>query len=436
MPAGYYVIVRLGRMLPGDPLLTLRLPSILGYLLTLLGSYWFVSKRLPSSAGLAAVLLLTLSPFRECTLEARSYSLLVGFLAIAAVCWQRIGEKRFMTALFALFLALAVSCHHLAVVTISCFGIAELASTLLWRRIRLRVWAACLFAALPFFMSLPLLLHYRDVFGKNFWAQPSWSMAHLTYGDYLGTRRHTRFGSDPFLYSDGWRLADAWHPATPGRHRVHPARDRPGRRLSALPCRAGCARQAARVRLHVSIRMAGHPRAGLWNTVFASKYLAQIAFRLSAGGAADRLRGSRRRQFRMPRNGDTALVDERWARLAQLSSSEPGVPVEIGNPMAYLEADEYAPPELRDRLGMVVNSDIATGLGWSDTPDKTNRLLAQFIPLRVESLAKFQLAHPKFILYSGGDWLTQYLVENGYHLFLLAEDNDGSSLYVAERSEH
>ncbi len=74
-------------------------------------------------------------------------------------------------------------------------------------------------------------------------------------------------------------------------------------------------------------------------------------------------------------------------------------------------------------------------MGWSDTPDKTNSLLAQFIPLRIESLTKFQLAHPKFILYSGGDWLTQYLVENRYHLFLLATENDGSALYVAERSE-
>src|SRR5271167_829888 len=64
MPPGYYVMVRLGGMLPGDPLVTFRLPSIFGYLLTLLGIYWFVRKRLPLSAGLAAVVLITLSPFR------------------------------------------------------------------------------------------------------------------------------------------------------------------------------------------------------------------------------------------------------------------------------------------------------------------------------------------------------------------------------------
>ena len=57
MPLGYYVFVQLARILPGDPHVTLRLPSILGYLLTLLGVYWFARKRLPAFAGLAAVFL-------------------------------------------------------------------------------------------------------------------------------------------------------------------------------------------------------------------------------------------------------------------------------------------------------------------------------------------------------------------------------------------
>jgi uncharacterized membrane protein len=100
-PLGYYLIARAANMLPGDPLVTLRLPSILGYLMTLLGVYWFVQKRLPAIAGLAAVILIALSPLRAFALDARPYALLVGFFAISAVLWQRIGEKRFMTPLFA-----------------------------------------------------------------------------------------------------------------------------------------------------------------------------------------------------------------------------------------------------------------------------------------------------------------------------------------------
>lgn len=435
MTAGYYVIIRLGRMLPDDPFVTLRLPSILGYLMTLLGSDWFVSKRLPLSAGLAAVLLITLSPFRECALEARSYSLLVGCLAIAAVCWQRIGERRFMTALFALFLALAVSSHHLAVVTIFCFGIAELAWTLLSRRIRWRVWGACLLAAAPFFMSLPLLLHFRDVFGKHFWSLPSWSMTYLTYGDYLGLDATLALVLILFfvLMAGGSLMRGIRQP-----------RDGIGFTLPEIVLVSGFLLYPALLVVLTKLLGSGYTSRygwpGILGLVFGSLYLLQNIWRrplsvylLAALLIAFAVQGIG--NFRMPRNADTARADQRWVRLAALSRSEPGVPVAIGNPMRYLEADEYAPPELRDRLRMVVDSDIATSLGWSDTPDKTNSLLAQFIPLRVESLAKFQLAHPKFILYSGGDWLTQYLVENRYHLFLLATENDGSALYVAERSE-
>ena len=194
MPPGYYVLVQLARILPGDPHVTLRLPSILGYILSLLGVYWFARKRLPVSAGLTTVVLITLSPFRGFALEARSYALLVGFLAISAVLWQRIDEKRFMTPLLALFLTLAIASHHLAVVVISSFGIAELAWTLLSRRIRWGVWAACLLATCPFFISLPSLLHYRAIFGRHFWARPGWSQAVSTYGYYLGLDSQSDFG--------------------------------------------------------------------------------------------------------------------------------------------------------------------------------------------------------------------------------------------------
>lgn len=64
MPLGYYLIVRVARLVPGEVLITLRLPSILGYLMTLLGVYLFVRKRLPAIAGLAGALLITLTPFR------------------------------------------------------------------------------------------------------------------------------------------------------------------------------------------------------------------------------------------------------------------------------------------------------------------------------------------------------------------------------------
>jgi hypothetical protein len=126
--------------------------------------------------------------------------------------------------------------------------------------------------------------------------------------------------------------------------------------------------------------------------------------------------------------------DERWTKLTELSREETDIPVVIANGNTYLEAMQYAPLELRARLVNVIDEDIEARLLGSDTLDKTNRLLARFIPLRIVDLAAFQAADNRFILYSGGDgdWLTQYLVESRYHLRLVSKDPRGSS-YIAER---
>jgi hypothetical protein len=441
MPLGYYLLVRAARMLPGDAHVTLRLPSILGYLITLLGVYWFARKRLPAFAGLAAVFLITLSPYRWYALEARSYSLLVGFLAISAVLWQRIGERRFMTPLFALFLTLAISCHHLAVVAISAFGVAELTWTLLSRRIRWGVWAACLLATSPFFMSLPVLLHYRDVFGKNFWSRPSWGAVISSYVNYLGldlTLALVLIACFGLVLSDSARrMRRTPEEGSFGEHRVG---------TPEIILIGGFLCFPALLVVLTKLLHSGYtPRYG-WPAILGLAlgpvYLARtvwlkpcsayllvallIAFAYQSG-----------RDFRRLYKVGPSPVDGRWSRLAELSGSQPSLPVVIGSPIEYLEAAEYSPPELRDRLVGVVDEDIATRLVGADTPDKTNRLLAQFIPLHVEDLAAFQAAHQRFILrsdaaYGDYDWFTQYLVERRYHLSLLSKDAS-VSLYIAER---
>jgi len=437
MPPGYYIIVRLGSMLPGDPHVTLRLPSILGYILTLLGVYWFVRKRLPAFAGLAAVFLITLTPFREFAMEARSYSLLVGFLAISAVLWQRIGEKRFMTPLFVLFLILAVSCHYLAVVAISAFGAAELIWSFLWRRIRWGVWAACLLASCPFFLELPLIVHLREVTGKHFWSPVHWDMMCTTYADYLGLDWKLAL---VFIVFFGITVGYSLLRTLPRLAAGSLARD------FALPeivlVGGFLFYPALLIALAKLLNNSGYtPRYGwpaILGLVVGAVYLVRpiwlksssgyllvallIVFAVQEGG-----------DFRRLYQAGSTRMDERWTKLVKLSRDETGIPVVIGSGHRYLEAAEYAPPELRDRLVVVVDEDAATRLVGSDTCDKTLRLLAEFIPLRVADLAAFQAADQKFILSSGGtrDWLTQYLVESRYHLRLLSEDA-GGSFYIAD----
>jgi hypothetical protein len=447
MPPGYYVIVQLARMLPGDPHVTLRLPSIFGYILTLLGVYLFTRKRLPELAGLIAVVLITLSPFRAYALEARSYSLLVGFLAISAVLWQRIDEKRFMIPLFALFLTLAVSCHYLAVVTISCFGIAELTWTILSRRIRWGVWAACVLATTPFFLSLPILLHYRDVFGENFWSRPIWYTAVETYKSY-----YLVDGIRPTLvliFFFGIMVCDSllrmfrkprktshecdFSPpeiTLVGSFLFYPA-------LLVLLTKLFGSGYTSRYGWPVILGLvlgSVYVFRTIWLKPYSTQLLGALLIVFALQGGLDFSRLSK---------ASSSGLNERWIRLAELSRDEAGIPVVIGSAVEYLEATKYAPPELRDRLVQVFDADIAVRLVGCDTADKSNRSLAHFIPLRVEDIAPFQAAHRRFILYSGGtiDWITPYLIERKYRLRLFSKDSVGAvwsiekglfSIYIVE----
>jgi 4-amino-4-deoxy-L-arabinose transferase-like glycosyltransferase len=466
MPPGYYVFVRLARMVPGAPEFTLRLPSILGYILSLLGVYWFARKKLPVSAGLAAVLLITLSPFRCYALEARSYALLTGCLAIAAALWQRIGERRFMTPLFALFLALAVSCHYYAVVTVSLFGIAELTWTILSRRIRWGVWTACLVATAPFFAGLPILLAFRNIFSKNFWARPDWSTALWTYTLYIGPAvaialvvtfafaivvddSLPRISRRP---GEGSLEGNFSPPelALVGGFLFYPALLVVLTKLS----HAGYAERYGWPAILGVALIAAHSFRSIW-LKSSSAYL--LAALLIFSGFQSRLDfihlpnvlepavALEEREIRKPAAilaGSTRL-DQRWIRLAELTRGEPRIPIVISSGVTYLEAAEYAPPELRARLVEVVDPENATRLTGKDTTEKANRIMAAFVPLQVVDLAKFQAGHERFIVYSYSpastrgdgvnydDWVTEYFVEKGYHLRLLSPVD--SALYIVEQ---
>jgi hypothetical protein len=438
MSIGYYALVRLANVVPGDPQVILRLPSIIGYLLSLVEVYCFARKRLPIAAGLTAVLMMTLSPFRTYAVEARSYSLMVGSLAIAAVFWQRIGERQFMTPLFALLLTLAVASHNLAVVTISCFGVAELAATVLARRIRWGVWFACLLATSPFFLSLPLLMHLRDIYGQYFWAQPDWRTVFSTYKDFLGVN----LGIFPIvlILFLGLIVTNAFVRML----------GQPGQRLGesgfSLPeilLVSGFLLYPALLVVLTKAAGGGYtPRYG-WPVIFGlalgSVYLIHIIWRkpfsaylLIALLIAFAARDSN--EFRRFYKDGSTRADPRWTRLSELSSSEPNVPVVIST--LYMEAVEYAPRELRDRLVRVVDPNASRRILGFDTSDMNFNLLAQFIPLRVEDLVQFEGARHRFLLYSGGgvDWITQYLVTEKYCLRLLSHENFEYSIYLVERS--
>jgi hypothetical protein len=106
--------------------------------------------------------------------------------------------------------------------------------------------------------------------------------------------------------------------------------------------------------------------------------------------------------------------------------------------VTHLEAVQYAPADLRDRLMEVVDVDTSTRLTGTDSVDRTNGLLARYVPLHIKDLTRFEGACGKFLLYSDGrmDWLTGYLMQKGYQLRLLSSelsDEQISQIYLINR---
>ena len=389
MPPGWYALMHFVGMLPGDPHVILRLPSILGYVLSLLGVYWFARRRVPPVSALAAVALISLSPFRAYAIEARPYALLVGFLAISAALWQRIGQNRLMTPLFAPFLALAVSCHDYAVVAISSFGIAELAFSLLSRRIRWGVWAACLLATGPFLLGLPLLLHFREVYGSNYWARPGWATVLTTYASYLGLDWKLALVLILFF---GITLVGlvARRLRSPGEER-----SRSGFRIPEIFLLAGFLLYPALLVVLAKLQGGGYASRYGWPSLLGLVLGAVFLIRTSRlRRDSARLVGALLIVFVIQGGQDSRDLlkarpnpEDRWSRLAELSRADTGIPVVIGSGLRYLEATHYASPDLRNRLVYVVDDDIAIRLAGTDSVDKSNRLLGHFLPVQGEDAA-------------------------------------------------
>jgi hypothetical protein len=431
IPAFYYFMVRLAGVFPGDPHVIIRLPSILGYLLTLMGVYWFLRAKLPVAASVSAVLLITLSPFRFYAMEARSYSLLVGFLVIAAVFWQKIDQKPFMTPLFALFLALCVATHYYAIVALSSFAVAELTWTLVSRRIRWGVWVAFPLATIPFFLGLPILLRFRNAFAGTFWSKPSWGMVVTTYDGYFGLdRKLALFVILFFAVLAGQRLVHTLR----GVQEEHAVDGVNGFSLPEIVLIGGFLFYPAFLVVLTKLSGGGYTARYGWPGIVGIVFALVFSFRASlVRSCSAQILGALLLVFIYQAREDVIQLSQprpltmyqSWTTFADLSHTDTDLPVVVGSPLSFLEAAQYSPVGVRQRLVQLISS-----------ADKGYDLVVRFFaPLKFENREEFEAAHPRFLLCSGGygDEATPYfLKKRGYRLILLSEYG-GHSLYMVEQ---
>ena len=143
----------------GPTALALRLPSIFGFLLMQL-CIFLATRRI---AGSTAALIAMAFPAFTATLfyapEARPYGLLLGFYALAFLAWQsatRAETRRTGSLiLLAVAIALTLNAHYFGILLLIPIVLAELARTILRRRIDLAMLAAILLGAAGIVFALP-----------------------------------------------------------------------------------------------------------------------------------------------------------------------------------------------------------------------------------------------------------------------------------------
>ena len=123
----------------------LRFPSVIAFWVMALCLYVYLSRRIPRSFAMAAMLLTVLTAAGRYSYEARPYALMLAFAGIALIAWQAAAEgRRRRTALVALGAALAAAlCSHSMAVTLALpFLVGEIARTMQRKRVDWPVWCA------------------------------------------------------------------------------------------------------------------------------------------------------------------------------------------------------------------------------------------------------------------------------------------------------
>lgn len=176
LPPLFYVITRASLALFGANELAIRLPEVIGFWVMSVCLFRFVSRRAPAVYGLLAMLFPLVTGAYYYAYEARPYALVLGFGALALLCWQSATEKGNpmlpLTGL-ALSLAAAVSCHYYAVFILLPLAFGEAVRSLSLRRINWAVWLALGMGATPLVGFLPLIQRAK-AYSSIFWGKPAW----------------------------------------------------------------------------------------------------------------------------------------------------------------------------------------------------------------------------------------------------------------------
>jgi hypothetical protein len=365
--------------------------------------------------------------------EARGYSLMLGFCALALLSWQEAADSKWragwLCLLFCAFV-MAVSSHYYAILFLIPLCIGELMRTYLRKRVDFLVWLSFCGAAVPpiaFFSTIQHASHYS----AHFWAIPYWSKVLQFYPVLLGSSVTVfLLGALAYLFTRPQLV----------RHSI----DNPEGRASAFSFPAWeaitwvsiaampiFAMMLAKLVTHGYIERYTLPALiGAFLIIcHAGFHVARrsrmIPFLLSViclvfiviqGGLA-----LRNQSLRLP-----ALIDD-MAFLAPYSAQS----VALTDMTMFHQVSFYAPRQLARNV--VYAADPANSVRYirQDTIDRGMLDLRSWFPLNVVEYAQYVQEHPQFLVYGSvgeWNWITYVATPPAYRTELLARS--GPNLFL------
>lgn len=418
-PPFLYVATRAAFRLFGDGPVATRLPATIGFLVMSVCLFRFVSRRTNALYGLVAMVFPWITGAARYAYEARSYGMVLGFSALALVCWQSACERpprRWALAGLTLGITGALMSHCYAVLLFVPLGLGELVRTLRARRIDWPVW-------LSIGITVPLVLTYLPLLRVNngfafhnakFAPRSSslWEFCVMVLG--------------PAVWA--WLIGFAVI-LLPARHVADGTREKEDSPPAPIPAHEW----AAAVGL-ISIPVCVLILALALTHIFETRYglLAVIGFAmlftfLAYTRTANRrvtgvllvavfLAGFLTNSFWAPPDDTTQSLAVRGLDPDQV---EKDVPFVIANGTLFLQVDHYAKPELASRLYLLRDPETALRYTGSNIFDKGYPMMRRWFPIKghIEDYNHFISLHGRFMvfgpLHDPLDWLIFKLVDDG-----------------------
>lgn len=413
----------------GQTHLTGRLPFILGFWVMSICIFLFVARRCGALYGAAAMLFPLITLIYTYAYECRSYALVLGGTAAALLAWQRAAENPawWKKVLLALALACVISSHFYGVFVWVPLGAGELVRTIRNKRIDWTMWLAIFAGLLPLPFYLPIARAMNKVyFQAGYWARPSFSNIEDSYRFMLD------LAMAPLLIAIVlWAIASKYYRAAKTERNPLPLHEvvavialmmvpvlavAASFVLGAYTQRYGI---ASFVGLTIALaflawsRSSGSPVLGTACVLVFSGW-----FLVKQPGTFNRLRAE---SHGLPFHAAQPFDSRKWVAAVRQSS----MPVATTHAVFYLQAHEYAPADVTQRLAYLTNRPAAVQMGMSSAADTNIMMISRFAPVPTLPYEDFIASNRRFLVCANTDqpsWLIPYLLKSGARLELRTTD--------------